>query len=128
MNAKLIIAIVTITLALILYTIGVFAERKAHYLKKFHVIIFWLGLLCDTTGTVTMSLIANGRSDTKGIGVHGITGALAIVLMIFHATWATVTLRRGNAKQMETFHKFSLLVWVIWLIPYLIGMFMGMMN
>lgn len=58
MNTKLIIAITTITLALVFYTIGVFAERKSHILKKAHVIIFWLGLLCDTTGTITMSLIA----------------------------------------------------------------------
>lgn len=128
MDMKLVIAITAITLALVFYTIGVFAERRAKCLKKFHVIIFWLGLLCDTTGTVVMSMIAKGGNTSGGIGVHGITGALAIVLMIFHATWATVTLRKGSEKQMETFHKFSLIVWLIWLVPYLIGMFMGMGN
>lgn len=61
MDMKLVIAITAITLALVFYTIGVFAERRAKCLKKFHVIIFWLGLLCDTTGTVVMSMIAKGR-------------------------------------------------------------------
>lgn len=128
MNAKLIIAISAITMALVFYTYGVFAERKVHCLKKSHVIIFWLGLLCDTTGTVTMSMIARGEAESTGIGVHGITGALAIILMIFHAIWATVTLYKGKDEQMETFHKFSMVVWLIWLVPYFIGMFMGMSN
>ena len=58
MDTKLILAIIAITLALVFYTIGVFGERRAKTLKKQHVIIFWLGLLCDTTGTTIMSLIA----------------------------------------------------------------------
>lgn len=126
MNPKLMFAIITITLALVFYTIGVFAERRSHVLKKWHVITFWLGLICDTTGTVTMSVIAKGgESAGSGLGVHGITGVIAIVLMIFHAVWATVTLAKGNEKKMQTFHRFSLVVWLVWLVPYLIGMFMG---
>ncbi len=38
MNFKLILAIITITLALVFYTIGVFSERKAKRLKSAHVI------------------------------------------------------------------------------------------
>lgn len=122
---KLVIAIVAITLALVFYTIGVFSERRAHILKVSHVVIFWLGLLCDTTGTLTMSLIARENTGA-GNPLHAVTGALAIVLMIFHATWATVTLKSKNEKQMQSFHKFSLFVWLVWLIPYFIGMFIGM--
>ena len=54
MDGKLIFAIITITLALVFYTIGVFGERKAKTLNKNHVIIFWLGLIFDTIGTFTM--------------------------------------------------------------------------
>lgn len=125
MNEKLIIAIVAITLALIFYTIGVFLERRAHVLKKAHVILFWIGLICDTAGTITMSVIAKNQSST-GIGVHGVTGAIAIVLMLIHAVWATFTLLRKNEKEMHIFHRFSFIVWLIWLVPYFIGMFMGM--
>lgn len=125
MNIKLIIAVTAITLALVFYTIGVFSERHAHVLKKSHVMIFWLGLLCDSAGTFTMSLIAKAESGSGNI-LHAVTGALAIILMIFHAVWATVTIRSHNEKQMQDFHKFSLFVWLIWLIPYFIGMFIGM--
>lgn len=58
MDGKLIFAIITITLALVFYTVGVFGERKAKSLNKKHVIIFWIGLLFDTTGTLTMTRIA----------------------------------------------------------------------
>lgn len=129
MNSKLIFAIVTITLALVFYTIGVFGERRAKSLNKKHVIIFWLGLVCDTVGTLTMGQIAKsgqGTMDLMSQNIHGITGFLAIVLMLFHAGWATWVLYKNDEKKKEAFHKFSITVWAIWLIPYVIGMFMGM--
>lgn len=125
MSIKLIMAIVTITLALIFYTIGVFSERKSGTLNKFHVIIFWIGLLFDTTGTTIMSRIANGGSL---LSLHGITGALAIVLMLFHAVWATIVFTKNDTEKLQNFHKFSIIVWLIWLIPYVIGLIIGMSN
>ncbi|WP_066895438.1 HsmA family protein [Clostridium nigeriense] len=123
MSSKLIMAIVTITLALIFYTIGVFSERKSGTLNKFHVIIFWIGLLFDTTGTTIMSTIAEGASL---FSLHGITGALAIVLMLFHAVWATIVFVKKDTKKLQNFHKFSIVVWLIWLVPYIIGLIIGM--
>lgn len=130
MNTKLIFAIVFITSALIFYTIGVFGERKAKILKKTHVVIFWIGLLCDTAGTMTMSSIAKSASfPSTGLtqNLHGITGILAIVLMMFHALWATYVLYKNDEKKKKFFHKFSIAVWIIWLIPYFIGMYIGML-
>lgn len=129
MNGKLFFAIITITLALILYTTGVFAERKAKSLNKKHVLIFWLGLLFDTIGTLTMGQIAKSGIEVINAtsrSIHGITGTLAIVLMLFHAAWATLVLYKNDEKKKAMFHKFSIAVWMIWLIPYIIGMLIGM--
>lgn len=129
MSGILIFTIIAITLALVFYTIGVFGERKAKTLGKKHVIIFWLGLICDTTGTLTMSQIAKAGVETiskTSQMLHGATGLLAIVLMLFHAGWATWVLVKGDDVQKAKFHKFSILVWAIWLIPYVIGMIIGM--
>lgn len=129
MGGKLIFAIVTITLALVFYTVGVFGERKAKSLNKKHVIIFWLGLVCDTLGTLTMGKIAetNGSSMmTAGMNLHGVTGFLAIVLMLFHAIWATWVLYKNDENKKQAFHKFSITVWLIWLVPYIVGMYIGM--
>ena len=51
---------------------------------------------------------------------------IAIILMMIHAVWATVVLVRKDDKAIYTFHRFSILVWVIWLIPFVLGMMMGM--
>lgn len=123
MPVTLIFAIITISLALVLYSVGVWGEKIQKTLKPWHVIIFWLGLIFDTTGTTLMSSIAE---NPGGFSFHAVTGALAILLMLFHAVWATVVILRKNEKWMQLFHKFSLIVWIIWLIPYFSGVIVGM--
>lgn len=128
MSTKLILAIITISLALVFYTVGVWTEHKQKSLKWQNLVFFWLGLVFDTTGTTIMTFISESNGTNGFLSVHGITGALAIVLMIIHAVWATVVLARKNEKAQHTFHRFSIVVWCIWLIPYLLGVFMGMNN
>ena len=119
----LVFAIITISLALVFYTIGVWSEKLQGVLKKWHLVIFWIGLIFDTTGTTTMSKIAGSGFD---LNFHGITGALAIILMLFHAAWATVVMVKNNEKSKANFHKLSIVVWIIWLVPFLSGLVFGM--
>jgi len=121
----LIFAIISISLALVFYTIGVFSEKLAGSLKSWHLIMFWIGFAFDTTGTTLMTKIAN---EVFTFNFHGVTGLLAIVLMAIHAIWATITLIKGDENSKKNFHKFSIWVWVIWLIPYLSGLIFGMMH
>ena len=60
-----------------------------------------------------------------GLNLHGITGALAIVLMLFHAGWATFTYVRRNERRLESFHRLSIAVWLVWTLPYAMGLLMG---
>ncbi len=119
----LIYAIITITLALVFYTIGVWAEKLQGQLKKWHLLVFWTGFVFDTTGTILMGQIAQGGFS---FNLHGISGLLAILLMFIHAVWASVVLAKNNEKQKISFHKFSIFVWLIWLIPFISGMIVGM--
>ncbi|CEQ21489.1 HsmA family protein [Paraclostridium sordellii] len=131
MSTKLIVAIITITLALVFYTVGVFSERKAKKLKKIHVVIFYLGLICDTTGTFLMSQISksgNINISSTAQTIHGVTGTIAILLMLFHAVWATWVIYKNDEEKQLVFHKFSIVVWFLWLIPYIIGAMIGMMH
>ncbi len=118
-------AVITITLALIFYTIGVWSEHRARILKRAHLVFFWLGFCMDTAGTFMMSRIA-AASGGGPMGTHGITGTIAILLMMVHAIWATAVLARRNERAMRIFHRFSIVVWLIWLIPFVLGMMMGM--
>lgn len=119
----LISAIITITLALVFYTLGVWSEKIHGELKKWHLLVFYVGLIFDTTGTTIMSKIA---SNGLKLNFHGITGLLAIILMLFHALWATVVLVKNDAKAKANFHKLSIVVWIIWLIPFISGAIFGM--
>lgn len=124
MSAELIFAAIAISLALFFYTWGVFGERRHGTLSLKYVLLFWIGLACDTTGTLTMSNIAS-QSAASGFGVHAITGIVAIVLMLVHALWATFTYKRGSQRARRRFHTFSTVVWLAWLVPYIIGMLVG---
>lgn len=115
-------ASIVITLALVFYTIGVWSERFSGRLKPWHLVFFWLGLLCDTWGTGMMFEFAGGLT----FDVHGLTGLLAIILMLAHAIWATVVLARKDEHWITNFHKFSMAVWLIWLIPYFSPVFFAM--
>ena len=122
MSGELLISTVLISLALVFYSIGVWSERLAGRLKRWHLIFFWGGLVFDATGTGIMFEMAGGiESD-----IHSVTGLAAIVLMFVHAVWATAVLALKNERAITRFHHFSVFVWVIWLIPYLTGFFASM--
>jgi uncharacterized repeat protein (TIGR03987 family) len=116
-------ASILITLALVFYSVGVWAEHLARYLKGWHVAAFWTGFFFDTTGTLAMEMIHPGFD---WISLHTITGQIALWLMLGHAIWATVVVRRSEEGARKSFHRFSLVVWFFWLIPYVGGMFLGM--
>lgn len=118
----LFIAISFIFSACIFYTVGVWSEKIQKRLKIWHVIVFWLGFICDTIGTGAMGKIAGSIIQ---MNFHGLTGILAILLMLFHAIWATIVTVRKNEGMILKFHKFSIIVWIIWLIPMITGMILG---
>ena len=124
MNTNLISAIITISLALVFYTVGVWGERLNKRLKPWHLGMFWIGFIFDTTGTTLMEKMA-GRLE---LNLHSVSGILAIVLMLSHAIWATIVLKNRQEKQLRNFHKLSLHVWLSWLIPFFSGMLGAMMK
>ncbi len=118
----LLAAIISMVSALSLYTIGVWSEKFAGWLKPWHLVFFIAGLVFDTTGTTIMSEIA-GRFE---FNLHGITGAVAIVLMLRHAVWAGIVIWKKRDDLRAGFHKLSLFVWALWLLPFLSGMMLAM--
>lgn len=118
-------AVITISLALVFYTIGVWSEKWQGSLKRWHLIMFWAGFLFDTVGTTLMGRLADA---SLSVNFHSMTGLIAIALMAAHAVWATHTLFRGSDFRKRNFHRFSILVWALWLIPYISGMVAGMLR
>jgi uncharacterized repeat protein (TIGR03987 family) len=117
-------SIAAMILALTLYSIGVWGEKLVGRLQPWQLYFFWLGFACDTAGTTLMGRIA-GRFD---LDVHGLTGLAAILLMALHAIWASVALALKQERVITYFHRFSVAVWTLWLIPFFSGVFLAMRH
>lgn len=116
-------AIISITLALVFYSIAVWSEKLQRDLKVTHLIIFFIGLVFDVTGTVLMISLDNYNIQ---LNFHGLTGFIALALMLFHVIWALIVILRNNKTAKASFHKLSIVVWLIWLVPYLSRMILNM--
>jgi uncharacterized repeat protein (TIGR03987 family) len=115
-------AVVAMILALVLYSIGVWGAKLAGRLKAWQLAFFWCGFVCDTAGTTLMWRIA-GKPEYS---LHALTGELAIALMALHATWATAALVLNRERVLHGFHRFSLTVWALWLVPFFSGAILAM--
>jgi uncharacterized repeat protein (TIGR03987 family) len=124
MSTTLILSSILITLALVFYSLGIWSERIVRYLKPWHVAAFWTGFLFDVSGTWAMHHIADGSFDL--LESHTLTGQIALWLMLAHAAWATWVIRNGSNAARKGFHRYSLFVWVVWLVPYFGGLYLGM--
>ena len=127
MSPTLIKAVVAITLALVFYTLCVWIEHKEKTLCPLHLVFFWLGFCADSAGTGLMAGLSSGREGFLA-SLHGITGIIAIVLMLVHAIWATAVIVLKDRESAKTFHRYSMAVWRIWLIPFVLGMVLGMIH
>ena len=86
--------------------------------------MFWLGFTFDITATLMMHFISEKPFSLTDL--HTLTGQIALWLMLIHAIWATLVVRKNHTELRIRFHQYSLIVWIIWLIPYFGGMILGM--
>jgi len=71
-----------------------------------------------------MHILAGGKFDITNF--HTFTGQIALWAMLIHAVWATFVIKKDLDETRKKFHRYSIVVWLIWLIPYFGGMFLGM--
>lgn len=124
MPASVTLSALLISLALVFYSLGIWSERLAHYLKPWHVIAFWGGFLFDVLGTSMMHQLASKPFNI--LDSHTLTGQIALWLMLIHAIWAVWVIKKGSEKFRKGFHKYSVFVWLVWLVPYFGGLYLGM--
>lgn len=114
-------AVLLMFAAFTFYSLGVWAAFFSGQLQPWHAGLFWLGFISDTTGTEIMRRLAGGIH----LSLHTATGALALLLMFIHAIWATLVLLDHAEHARRTFHRMSIVVWAIWLIPFVSGLILN---
>ncbi len=122
MSSTLLWAIITVFIALFIYTIGVWGSKFTKGLRTWQMILFWVGLVFDGISTILMSSLIQGWK----FDLHGLSGTAAFVLMLINAIAATVVLSRKDETAIRKFPTFSIIVWLIWLIPFISGLIAGM--
>jgi len=127
------LGIIFINSALILYSVGVWSEKLQGKLKPWHLVVFWIGIFCDIAGTSAMGAISKHDEASVSFDLfqymptyfefhfHSIAGAIALALMMMHAGWATFVVMNRNDDWLKRFHRYSLIVWIIWLVPFVSG-------
>lgn len=123
MGPLLITAIIVITLALVFYSIGVIGEARRKKLMWRDVTWFGFGLVADFIGTMAMRQISMSGENVLAPWANTlmtISGTAAIILMLIHIVFASLVMAKfSNYK--ERFHKWSIVIYVFWLISYVSG-------
>jgi uncharacterized repeat protein (TIGR03987 family) len=121
MPSVVIAAVALMLAAFICYSIGVWGSILGRQLQSWHALLFWCGFVLDSAGTEIMRHLAGGFH----LSLHTGTGIAALGLMLLHALWATIVLLRGDEARLKGFHRISLTVWLIWLVPFVTGLVIG---
>lgn len=127
--------IVFIFFAFVLYTVGVWSEKIQGKLKLGHLFLFWLGIICDFVGTSVMGQISKEHIASSSFlhyvpissNFHSLTGVIALILMLLHTCWATTIIVNNKKSWIIKFHRYSLMVWLVWLLPFISGALLHLM-
>ena len=120
----LLYAVVLFTLALLLYSVSVWSERLQKQLKCWHLIAFGSGVFVDVLATWLTIKAVGAIVFTP----HAIFGYLSLLLMTLHFLWAVLVYARNKPGANNYFHRFSLIVWSIWLLSYITGFISGIQK
>lgn len=122
MSPKLMIASSAMIIAAILYTVAVFAARRSGRITAAQLVMHWLGFFLDLFGTILMASFSPGF----GMSFHGVVGAIALSMRLIHAIWATWVYFKGDEPALERFNKSGIFVWLIWMVAFVTGLYLGM--
>lgn len=122
MPPLLLYAVILFTVAFVLYTISVWSERLQSQLKTWHLVVFGIGVFSDAVATWLTIEFVGAVVFTP----HAIFGFVSLLLMALHFTWAVVVYAGDRKAGRSQFHRFSLLVWSVWMLSYITGFFSGL--
>ena len=124
MPPLLLYAVILFTVALVLYTISVWSERLQRHLKTWHLVVFGLGVVADVAATWLTIEFVGAIVFTP----HAIFGFTSLCLMALHFIWAVAVYASDRKAGMSQFHRFSLLVWSVWMLSYITGFVSGLQR
>jgi uncharacterized repeat protein (TIGR03987 family) len=119
MNTLSIIGAVTVTLALISYSIGILSEQLTRKIIPRVMIFVTLGVILDITATLFMILGSRNSPFT----FHGSIGYSALLVMLFECffLWRLKAKKGLRVEVPNRLHRYSLIAYIWWIIAYITG-------
>lgn len=119
MKTTIFIGLILFTFALLVYSIATWAGVKSGIMKKWHLILFWLGFVADLSATLAIGWVYGGFQNN----FHSYLGAIALLAILAQNIAGTKILKDGDQKRITSFpKKVSLPVWVLWIASYVAGL------
>ena len=125
MKPIILISVVSITTALILYTIAVWRNWRVKLLTTAQIVLLWFGLAADILATQMMGLSIEGDIVWDFHTISGYTGLVLMALLAVTGSWAKWS---GREALLTSFHRLAIPVWIIWVISYMTGVIIGMQR
>jgi uncharacterized repeat protein (TIGR03987 family) len=107
--------------AFILYTASTLSLRRSDTVHAPQVLLFWAAFALISASTL-LGPVAEGTLDSP---TRVFVAASLQLLPAIHAVWAlAVYIRRSDALS-KSLRTFGMLLWILWLIPFFAGLFLG---
>jgi len=124
MKPIILISVVSITTALILYTVAIWRNWRTRVLTSAQIVLLWLGLICDALATRMMGMSV----EETTWDLHTISGFAGLGLMAILAVTGTYAKKTDNQAMLRTFHRYAVPIWVIWAISFATGVAIGVQR
>lgn len=125
MPTLILVSVVSITAALVFYTVAVWMNFFAKELRPLHVGLFVCGMITDVAATSMMAASIEGRVTWD---LHTISGYTALVLMLLVTSAGLFATFRKHAWLLGNFHRISIPVWCVWMVSWITGVVLGLQK
>jgi len=117
MNISILVGTITVTAALLAYSIAVLTEQFKKKVNKTVLIFLTLGIILDITAT---SFMIYGSSNSA-FTLHGMLGYSALLAMLIDAylIWKNYLKVGENIK--NSIHVYSLVAYLWWIVAFITG-------
>lgn len=125
MTSIILISVISITTALLLYTIAVWRIWRLKLLTTASIVLLWVGLGADALATKMMGLSIEGEIVWDFHTISGYTGLALMAVLAAAGTWAKWS---GREAMLTSFHRFAIPIWIIWVASYATGVVIGIQR
>ncbi len=125
MKPIILISVLSITTALVLYTIAIWRNWRMKLLTTVHIVLLWFGLVADALATQMMGLSIEGDITWD---FHTISGYLGLGLMAVLAVVGSWAKWSDHEAVLMSFHRYAIPVWIIWVVSYATGVVIGIQR